>query len=265
MLYGDDGLAQQVCFSNWRRGRRLWFNDPRMKAGYDQFCPIAKASEVFASRWTPLIMRELLAGLHTFNEIHRGMPLISRAVLVARLRELEEHGVIERRPQPSGRGHEYWVTPAGEAFRSVVVALGHWGLVHARDWIKPSDLDPTLLLWGFRKRAILSALPADRRVVVRFEFAGVPANRTKFRILWLLLEQSGVDVCAKDPGFPVDLIFRGHVADFVAVYLGHALWRDKSGKALTIEGDRRLAQQLPSWLRLDQVVGRDFPVIRPAA
>ena len=265
MLYGDDGLAQQVCFSNWRRGRRLWFNDPRMKAGYDQFCPIAKASEVFASRWTPLIMRELLAGLHTFNEIHRGMPLISRAVLVARLRELEEHGVIERRPQPSGRGHEYWVTPAGEAFRSVVVALGHWGLVHARDWIKPSDLDPTLLLWGFRKRAILSALPADQRVVVRFEFAGVPANRTKFRILWLLLEQSGVDVCAKDPGFPVDLIFRGHVADFVAVYLGHALWRDKSGKALTIEGDRRLAQQLPSWLRLDQVVGRDFPVIRPAA
>ena len=236
-----------------------------MKAGYDQFCPIAKASEVFASRWTPLIMRELLAGLHTFNEIHRGMPLISRAVLVARLRELEEHGVIERRPQPSGRGHEYWVTPAGEAFRSVVVALGHWGLVHARDWIKPSDLDPTLLLWGFRKRAILSALPADQRVVVRFEFAGVPANRTKFRILWLLLEQSGVDVCAKDPGFPVDLIFRGHVADFVAVYLGHALWRDKSGKALTIEGDRRLAQQLPSWLRLDQVVGRDFPVIRPAA
>jgi len=265
MLYGDDGLAQQVCFSNWRRGRRLWFNDPRMKAGYDQFCPIAKASEVFASRWTPLIMRELLAGLHTFNEIHRGMPLISRAVLVARLRELEEHGVIERRPQPSGRGHEYWVTPAGEAFRSVVVALGHWGLVHARDWIKPSDLDPTLLLWGFRKRAILSALPADRRVVVRFEFAGVPANRTKFRILWLLLEQSGVDVCAKDPGFPVDLVFRGHIADFVAVYLGHALWRDKSGKALTIEGDRRLAQQLPSWLRLDQVVGKDFPVIRPAA
>jgi DNA-binding HxlR family transcriptional regulator len=236
-----------------------------MQTGYDQFCPIAKASEVFASRWTPLIMRELLAGLHTFNDIHRGVPLISRAVLVARLRELEEHGVIERRPQASGHGHEYWLTPAGEAFRSVVIALGHWGLVHARDWIKPSDLDPTLLLWGFRKRAILAALPADRRVVVRFEFAGVPANRTMFRILWLLLERSGVDVCAKDPGFSVDLVFRGDIRDFVAVYLGHAAWRDMSGKALTIEGDRRLAQGLPGWLRLDQVVGRDFPVVRPAA
>jgi DNA-binding HxlR family transcriptional regulator len=236
-----------------------------MQTGYDQFCPIAKASEVFASRWTPLIMRELMYGLHTFNDIHRGVPLISRAVLVARLRELEDHGVIERRPQANGHGHEYWLTPAGDAFRSVVSALGHWGLVHARDRVKPSDLDPSLLLWGFRKRAVLGALPADRRVVVRFEFSGVPANRTRFRILWLLLERSGVDVCAKDPGFPVDLIFRGNIADFVAVYLGHALWREKAGRALTIEGDRHLAQQLPTWLRLDQVVGRDFPVVRPAA
>jgi hypothetical protein len=83
--------------------------------------------------------------------------------------------------------------------------------------------------------------------------------------MWLVLERSGVDVCAKDPGFPVDLVFRGNIADFVAVYLGHAAWRDKSGKALSIEGDRHLAQQLPAWLRLDQVVGRDFPVVRPAA
>jgi DNA-binding HxlR family transcriptional regulator len=235
-----------------------------MQAGYGQFCPIAKASEVFASRWTPLIMRELMAGMRTFNDIHRGVPLISRAVLVARLRELEDHGVIERRPQANGKGHEYWLTPAGDAFRSVISELGHWGLVHARDRVKTSDLDPTILLWGFRKRAVVSALP-DRRLVVRFEFAGVPASRTRFRIMWLVLERSGVDVCAKDPGFPVDLVFRGNIADFVAVYLGHAIWRDKVGKALTIEGDRGLAQQIPGWLRLDQVVGRDFPVVRPAA
>ena len=70
-----------------------------MAAGYHQFCPIAKASEVFANRWTPLIMRELMADIRTFNDIHRGVPLISRAVLVARLRELEDHGIIERRPR----------------------------------------------------------------------------------------------------------------------------------------------------------------------
>jgi len=235
-----------------------------MDNGYNQFCPIAKASEILATRWTPLIMRELMADLHSFNDIHRGVPLISRAVLVSRLRELEHHGIIERRPRSNGTGHEYWLTPAGDAFRSVVSELGHWGLVHARDSLKPSDLDPTLLLWGFRKRADRAALP-ERRVVVRFEFSGVPTPYRKFCILWLVLERSGVDVCVKDPGFPIDLVCRGPIADFVAVYLGHAMWRDMEGKALSIEGDRRLAKQLPAWIRLDKVVGRDFPVVRPAA
>jgi len=120
-----------------------------METHYDQFCPIAKASEVFATRWTPLILRELMADIHGFNDIHRGVPLISRAVLTARLRELEDHGIIERRARTDGSGHEYWLTPAGNAFRSVVGALGQWGLVHARDRIKPSDLDPSILMWGF--------------------------------------------------------------------------------------------------------------------
>lgn len=235
-----------------------------MGNGYEQFCPIAKASEVFASRWTPLILRELMAGIYSFNDLQRGVPLISRAVLVVRLRELENHGVIERRPNANGTGHEYRLTPAGDAFRSVVSELGHWGLVHARDTIKPSDLDPTLLVWGFRKRAILDALP-DRRVVLRFEFSGVPASRTKFRILWLILERSGADVCVKDPGFEIDLVFRGNIGDFVNVYLGHALWRDMEGKTLTVDGDRELAKQVPGWIRLDKVVGRDFPVVRTAA
>jgi DNA-binding HxlR family transcriptional regulator len=234
-----------------------------MQSGYGQFCPIAKASEVLATRWTPLILRELMANNRSFNDIHRGVPLISRAVLVVRLRELEDQGIIERRPRERGPGHEYWLTPAGDAFRSVVSELGHWGLVHARD-VKATDLDPSYLVWGFRKRAILEALP-DRRVVVRFEFSGVPASRTKFRILWLILERSGADVCAKDPGFGDDLVMRGNIADFVKVYLGHAMWRDMESAALTVEGDRNLARQVPSWIRLDKVVGRDFPVVRPAA
>src|ERR1700757_308554 len=95
-----------------------------MHKGYNQFCPIAKASEILANRWTPLILRELMAGIHAFNDIHRGVPLISRAVLVARLRELENHGVIERRPRADGKGHEYCLTPAGEGLRAVTAALG---------------------------------------------------------------------------------------------------------------------------------------------
>jgi len=234
-----------------------------MHRGYDQFCPIAKAAEIVATRWTPLILRELMANNRTFNDIHRGIPLISKAVLAARLQELEHHGILERRAT-SGPHHDYWLTPAGEALRPVVSALGQWGLVHARDTLQPTDLDPTCLLWGFRKRAMLEAL-SEQKIVIRFEFSGVPANRMKFKILWLVLARSGVDVCLKDPGFTVDLVFRGEIADFVKVYLGHALWADLEGRRIFVEGDRQLARQVPGWIRLDKIEGRDFPVVRAAA
>jgi DNA-binding HxlR family transcriptional regulator len=235
-----------------------------MSSGYNQFCPVAKASEILATRWTPLIMRELMADIHAFNDIHRGIPLISRAMLVARLRKLEEHGIVERRLRADGTGSEYWLTPAGNAFGPVIRELRRWGLAHARDRVKPGDLDPAVLLWGFRKRVNRDALP-DRRIVVRFEFSGVPASRTKYRVMWLLLERSGVDVCVKDPGHEVDLVFRGNIADFVAVYCGHAMWRDMAGKVLHIEGENPLTRKLPGWLQLDKVPDRDFAVDRSAA
>src|SRR5262245_26831951 len=106
--------------------------------------------------------------MHTFNDIHRGVPLISRAVLVGRLRELENCGIVERRPRRAGGGHEYRLTPIGEQLRPVVRELGNWGLANTRDWIKPSELDPSVLLWSFRRRADIGALP-DRTTVVRFE------------------------------------------------------------------------------------------------
>ncbi|WP_051334487.1 helix-turn-helix domain-containing protein [Bradyrhizobium sp. Ai1a-2] len=233
-----------------------------MSADYGQFCPVAKASEIFAARWTPLIVRELMAGPLSFNDIHRGVPLISRAVLVARLRELEDHGVIERRPRADAVGHEYGLTPAGEDLRPVVEALGQWGMTHTRDRIKRSDLDPALLIWGLRRRVDLSALP-DRRVVLRFEFSGVPASRTKFRIMWLILGRSGVDVCMKDPGFAVDLTLRGNIRDYVEVYLGHRKWCDAAGTALHVDGDRRIARALPVWLRFETVSGRNAPPSKP--
>jgi DNA-binding HxlR family transcriptional regulator len=236
----------------------------RMSTGYGQFCPIAKASEVFATRWTPLILRELMAGSQSFNDICRGVPLISRAVLVARLRELEQHGIIERQPRAGGAGHDYRLTSAGEALRSVVGALGLWGLTYSRERLDPGDLDPSQLMWGLRRRADLNALP-EHRVVVRFQFSGVAKTHTKFRNMWLVLERAGVDVCIKDPGFSVDLVCRGNIADFVAVYLGHVMWRDGIGKTIFTEGDHQAARRLPAWLQLDKVLGTDFPIVRPAA
>ena len=120
-------------------------------------------------------------------------------------------------------------------------------------------------MWNMRRRANVRALP-EHRVVVRFEFSGVPKSRTKLRIMWLILDQSGVDVCVKDPGFPLDLTVRGKIAVFVAIYLGHTKWQDAIGKELSVEGDRRMVRLLPVWLQLDKVLGRDYqPLARPAA
>ena len=120
--------------------------------GYGQFCPVAVASEIFAERWTPLILRELFAGSRRFSEIRSGMPLISRTLLAQRLRELEDAGVVESSPQPAGRGRDYGLTKAGEEFREIVDRLGAWGQRHAGQQFAPENLDPALLMWAMHRR-----------------------------------------------------------------------------------------------------------------
>jgi hypothetical protein len=105
------------------------------------------------------------------------------------------------------------------------------------------------MVWGLRRRVDVNALP-DRRVVLRFEFSGVPASRTKFRIMWLILGRSSVDVCMKDPGFAVDLTLRGNIRDYVEVYLGQMKWSDAAGTALQLDGDQKIARAFPVWMQL---------------
>ena len=74
---------------------------------YGQYCPVARAAEIFADRWTVLIIRELLADVNHFNELERGLPHISRTLLAERLRRLEQVGVLERR-RPNGQAIGYF-------------------------------------------------------------------------------------------------------------------------------------------------------------
>ena len=95
---------------------------------YGQFCPIARGSEILAERWTPIILRNILQGCRTFNEIAAGAPGLSRALLARRLRELEHVGVIQIRPKPDGHGSLYEPTPAGRTCRGCLLnAIGELG------------------------------------------------------------------------------------------------------------------------------------------
>lgn len=218
-----------------------------MKNGYGQFCPIAKASEIFATRWTPLVLRELMAGASSFNDIHRGVPLMSRALLSERLRQLELEGIIDKIASGSKAHPEYRLTTAGNAFRGLISGLAQWGLRHARDRLEPSDLDPALYMWKLRTHIDRRTLPS-KRVLLRFEFTGVPKSRTSLRLMWLVLDRSAIDVCVKDPGLPVDLTIRGDIAALVAIFLRHANWTDKIGKSVSLDGNRAVAREVPKWL-----------------
>jgi DNA-binding HxlR family transcriptional regulator len=220
-----------------------------MKQGFGQFCPVAVACEVFAERWTPIILRELFAGAQLFNEIHRGIPLISRPLLARRLRELEAAGVITMESLPSGRGHRYCLTEAGNEFRPVIEGLGAWG----QRWTVRLDrrnLDPGLLMWNMRRRIAVDSLPS-RRVVVRLKFSGVaPAYRGP-RIFWLMLERTQVDLCIEDPGFEVDLYVEADLAAMAKVWLGDASFESVlRSKEVALTGPRELAKMFPTWLML---------------
>src|ERR671927_972546 len=94
---------------------------------YGQFCPIAQAAEVLTERWTPLVIRELaLTGSHRFNDIQRGVPLMSSSLLSKRLRQLERAGIVERRARLDGKGTEYHLTAAGEQLAPVMAQIGIW-------------------------------------------------------------------------------------------------------------------------------------------
>ncbi|WP_416798686.1 winged helix-turn-helix transcriptional regulator [Ciceribacter azotifigens] len=234
------------------------------ESGYRQFCPVAKGAEIVATRWTPLVLRELMCGEMRFNDIHRGVPRMSRSLLSARLQQLEADGIVRRVQRSRGNelGSVWTLTPAGDALREVVEAIGKWGLIHGRQNVTGEDFDSTVLMWALRRRINRTLLP-PHRVVIRFDLSGVARCRTGLRLHWLVLEPDGVDVCLKDPGHPVDAIVAGPISILIDVYLGYRPWREAVRGSLTLDGSRTITGQLEKWLRLDHVVGRDLPIVPP--
>ena len=218
---------------------------------YGQFCPVALGAEIFAERWTPLILQELLQGSHRFSELRRGLPRISRNLLVQRLAYLEDVGLIERRPRPNGRGYDYLLTTAGEELRPVVVALGTWGYKWTAHELRPENLDAGLLMWFLRHRVNVDELPY-RRVVARFDFHD--AGPRSFWLgeqqsFWLVLERPDVELCLSDPGFALDLTVRAELAALTRIYLGQLTLAEavRSG-AVQLEGSRESRAGFRRWL-----------------
>ncbi|HEX6404945.1 MAG TPA: helix-turn-helix domain-containing protein [Pseudonocardiaceae bacterium] len=212
---------------------------------YGQYCPIARASELLAERWTLIIVRNIvLVGCRTFNEIADGAPGLSRGLLSKRLRELQRAGVIEIHPKPDGPGSTYEPTQAGRELAEVMLALQRWG----SKWVEltPEQAHPGVVLWAWVTLYLDRDRFPRRRVLVRFDYPTLsgPGSRS-----WLLIERGDAEICEKYPGGEEDLVVvvNDPVA-FARWHLGDIEWSDAlRSRAIQVNGSAALARVLPTW------------------
>jgi DNA-binding HxlR family transcriptional regulator len=213
--------------------------------GYGQFCPVAKAAEILTTRWTPLILREMISGSTRFNEIHRGVPLMSRPLLARRMRELTAAGVLVRDDQQA-----YRLTESGRALEPIIIAMGLWGQKWVESATNSADWDAGVLMWDLHRRIDTRALPPGR-TVLQFDYSDAPPEMRRW---WLLIEDTGVSLCQSDPGFEVDLYLASSVRIMGPVWIGkRPLARAVECGDIRLHGRADLARSLPRWLLLSVI------------
>ena len=212
---------------------------------YGQFCPVAKAAELFCERWTALILRDLAAGATRFAQLKRGVPLASPTLLSRRLKELELEGVVERRRSESGRSWTYHLTRAGEEFAPLIHALGVWGQRWSRRELQKHEVNLTLLLWALE----ISVQPAafdGRRCVVKLTFSDQPGQCKNW---WFINENGRAELCVQDPGFDVDLYLTTALPDMIRIYRGDVPFaRALAHDLIKVHGVGWARRSLPRWL-----------------
>lgn len=210
---------------------------------YGQYCPVAKAAEILGDRWTLLIVRDMLTGASHFNEMVRGLPGISRALLSERLERLQSVGLVDKIEEPQGRyTTRYELTRAGQELSSVVESLLVWGARWAFEEPRPEELDPILMLWWMRNSVRVAALP-EQRVVVQIHFTGaVDATH------WLVLQKDDVSVCISHPGFDIDVQVTADISTFYQVWLGRMEYSEaQRGGKIEVEAIPALIRGFPGW------------------
>lgn len=215
--------------------------------GYGQFCPVAMAAEIFCSRWTPLVLREMISGSTRFNDIRRGLPRISPTLLSKRLKQLEKAGLIEERKSVKKGAAEYVLTEAGNDLRDVIMSLGVWG----HRWIESSlslkNLDPSLLMWDMRRHLVPSVL-SRQRCTVKFVYPELGSGRKTW---WVVIDKNQVDICLVDPGYEVDLHVRSSLRSMTSVWMGMSTLKSEiEAGNIVLTGDRAIARSMNEWLGL---------------
>ena len=218
--------------------------------GYDQFCPIAKAAEIFCERWTALVIRNLGAGAQRFSDLHRGVPHMSATLLTRRLRQLEAEGLVERRRSDTGKTWTYHLTDAGAEFLPLVGGLGIWGQRWTRRELSEGELDLGLLIWGL-EFSVDPAAFGPKRHVVRLDVSDQPAHKRHY---WFVCENGSLDLCVSDPGGETDLFLEATLANIIHVYRGDIpLSAAMEDGRLNVDGPPKLVRRLHHWFNFSEM------------
>ena len=223
------------------------------QGSYRQYCPVAMAAEILATRWTVVLLRELVAGSTRFNELRRGVPRMSPALLSQRLKDLEAAGIVDRVPSGEAGAFEYHLTERGRDLRPLVEAFGVWGQRWIEAELSLQNLDVVFLMWDMRRSLNTTPMP-DRRCVIQIRYPQLPPVE---RSWWLVVEPGAeVDLCSVDPGFDVDLYVTTGLRTMTAIWMGLDTVRAARGaERMTLAGDPRLAADMQTWLGLSPFAG----------
>jgi DNA-binding HxlR family transcriptional regulator len=218
-----------------------------VERSYNQFCPVAMAAEILCTRWTIVLLRELLAGSTRFNELRRGLPRMSPALLSQRLKELEEVGIVERVPVDGEPGlNEYRLTSSGRELEPLVFGFGRWGQRWVSSKLSLQRLDAQLLMWDMRRNLRFDPPPSSRQVI-QFRYPDAPERDRNW---WLIVDPGEpVDLCSIDPGYDVDLYVTAKLRAMTAIWMGiEGVAEARDDESLVLAGDDRLASTMEKWL-----------------
>ena len=208
--------------------------------GYNQFCPVAMAAEIVCCRWTLLLLHELVLGSTRFNELRRGFPRMSPALLSKRLTAIDREREV----------FEYHLTDAGKDLRPIIEAVGVWGQrwVTTEVTLQLKNLDADLLMWDIRRNINPDPMPRCRNTI-QFIFSDRPQSERNY---WLIVEpDKEVDLCKVDPGLDVDLYVSTDLRTMTEIWLGYtAIARAQDNGRLALTGSKKLEADLRMWLKL---------------
>ena len=214
------------------------------QASYNQFCPVAMASEILCTRWTVILLRELTVGTCRFNDLRRGVPRMSPALLSKRLKDLEAAGIVSRSKAAKGPD-VYELTAAGKALKPIVLAIGDWG----HQWVTAKaaleNLDVGLLMWDMRRNIDPKPLP-KRRCVIQVIYSDLSGSKKNW---WLIVEPGKpTDLCSVDPGFDVDVYLSTDLRTMTELWMGYtSIARARKDGRFVVTGERQIASSVPAW------------------